>query len=441
MRTARFALPLLLTAALAAGCAGTTGNGQAQPPSGTQQQEQQQQNQQGQQQQNQQGQQQTQPPNQGQEQTQSPGTAKPPADPIQAAVGKMTLEQKLGQMIIAGIDGTTMDEQAKSLIADDAVGGFILYKANIESADQTVELLNALKEANRNNPAPLLLSVDQEGGSVNRMPDSFVAIPSNRDIAKSGDSEKARAIGEAIGAEVRALGFNVDFAPVLDVDSNPNNPVIGNRSFGPTASVVSSFGAAEMAGLRSGQVVPVVKHFPGHGDTSVDSHLELPVVNKTIEQLRKLELVPFAAAIEAKADAVMIAHILLPQLDPDHPSSMSPRVINGLLRGEMGFDGVVITDDMTMGAILKHYDLGQAAVQSVQAGADIVLVAHDYAQAKKALDALKQAVRAGEIAEDAIDRSVARIVALKQRYKLADDATGPVDAEPINAALREAIGK
>jgi len=297
-----------------------------------------------------------------------------------------------------------------------------------------------LKAANRSNPAPLLLSVDQEGGRVNRMPASLVAVPASRDIAKSGDSGKARSIGAAIADEIRSIGFNVNFAPVLDIDSNPKNPVIGNRSFGPTADVVTDFGLEEMAGLRSKQVIPVVKHFPGHGDTSVDSHLELPVVEKTADQLRKLELVPFAKAIQSGADMVMVAHILLPQLDPDRPSSLSPKVITDLLRGELGFKGVVITDDMTMGAILKHFDLGQAAVQSVKAGSDIVLVAHEYAQAKKALAALKQAVQSGDIAAETIDNSVYRILALKERYKLSDEAAGPADVKQINAALKQAIG-
>ncbi|MEF3305773.1 beta-N-acetylhexosaminidase [Paenibacillus sp. GYB003] len=406
MRTTRIAAPLLLAMLLAAGCAGSTKPNEASPDTG-----------------------------------QRPETAAPaPEDPIRTKLNAMTLDQKLGQMVIAGIDGTEAGEQAKSLIANDYVGGFILYKPNIESTAQTVRLLNGLKEANRANPAPLLLSVDQEGGRVNRMPGSFVSVPASRDIAKSGDSKKARAIGEAIGDQVRALGFNVNFAPVFDVDSNPNNPVIGSRSFGSKASVVASFAAEEMAGLRAKRVIPVAKHFPGHGDTSVDSHLELPVVAKTADELRKLELVPFAEAIRAKADMVMVAHILLPQLDPDRPSSMSSNIITELLRNEMGFDGVVITDDMTMGAILKHYDLGQAAVQSVKAGADIVLVAHDYAKAKQTLAALKQAAQSGVIAADAIDRSVYRILALKDRYKLSDAPSGPVDESAINAELKKAIG-
>jgi beta-N-acetylhexosaminidase len=362
-------------------------------------------------------------------------------DPLRVKIEEMPLKQKLGQMIIAGLEGTDIDEHTKSLIADDRIGGFILYKPNIESTEQTVALLNGLKEANRSNSVPLLLSVDQEGGRVNRLPSTFAAIPSSRDIGKSGSAQKARAFGESIGEQLRAFGFNMNFAPVLDVDSNPDNPVIGSRSFGSTASVVSSFGIEEMLGLRSKGVVPVVKHFPGHGDTSVDSHLELPVVDKTSEQLRKLELVPFSDAIRSNADAIMIAHILLPKIDPDSPSSMSSKVITGLLRGELGYDGIVMTDDMTMGAIVKHMDVGSAAVRSVKAGSDIILVAHEYGQVKKAIDALVQAAEAGNIPKEQIDRSVYRILSLKERYSLKDTPSGPVDVEKINAALKAAAGK
>lgn len=381
---------------------------------------------------------------QGQQQGLEPTPTPPPqvqSDPIKDKVKAMPLEHKLGQMIIAGIDGTSVDEHARSLIADDRIGGFILYKANIETVEQTVKLLNGLKEANRANPVPLLLSVDQEGGRVNRLPSLFAAVPSNRDIAKSGDSKKARFVGEAIGDQLNALGFNVNFAPVLDVDSNPKNPVIGSRSFGSTARVVSKFGVEEMLGLRSKRIIPVVKHFPGHGDTSVDSHLDLPVVSKSPDQLRELELVPFAEAIRSNAEAVMIAHILLPQIDPDHPASMSAKTITELLRGEMGFNGVVITDDMTMGAIVKHYDLGAAVVQSVKSGSDIVLVAHDYELARKAIQALEHAAKSGVISEEQIDRSVYRILSLKERYGLTDSPSGPVDVNAINAALEKATGK
>lgn len=371
-------------------------------------------------------------------------SAAPPVqtDPIRERVAAMSLEEKLGQMLIVGIDGTTVTADAKRLIANDRVGGFILYKPNIESVGQTVELLNGLKRTNREqaDAVPLFLSVDQEGGSVSRLPPALKAIPSSRDVAKTGDAARAEAIGGAIGEELAAFGFNVNFAPVLDVDSNPRNPVIGSRSFGPTADVVSSYGIREMHGLQAQRIIPVVKHFPGHGDTSVDSHLDLPVVDKTLDELRRLELIPFADAVRSEADAVMIAHILLPKIDPGMPASMSSRIVTGLLREELGFDGVVVTDDMTMGAITQHYDIGQAAVLAVRAGSDIVLVAHGREQAETVLAALKQAAQSGDLPAETIDRSVYRILSLKERYKLSGDPCGPVDVARLNAAIAAALG-
>ncbi|MDF2723047.1 MAG: glycoside hydrolase family 3 [Paenibacillus sp.] len=372
-----------------------------------------------------------------------PDPAKPdpakPNDPIDDALNRLTLEQKLGQMLVGGVAGTQIDDTLRKLVAGGQVGGLILYKNNITSIDQTVGLLNELKAANAPNSLPLLLSVDQEGGAVNRMPAAYTTVPTSQDIAKSGTADKARLLGKAIGHQLRGLGFNVNFAPVLDINSNPKNPVIGNRSFGSSADIVSSFGVEEMIGLRDGQVIPVVKHFPGHGDTTVDSHLELPVVGKSLEQLRQLELIPFAKAIKEGAEAVMVAHLLIPAIDPDYPASLSPAAIGQLLRSEMGFNGVVITDDMTMGAIVNHYEMRPAVVQSVRAGSDIVLIAHEYDNVTASLDALQKAVQSGAIPMERIDQSVKRIIALKQRYRLADSASPPFDLNVINAELKKAV--
>jgi beta-N-acetylhexosaminidase len=369
-----------------------------------------------------------------------PGKFPPPEqDPIEKQVKSMTLEEKIGQMIIAGVQGTELTEETKSFLSKYKVGGLILYKNNIVSQAQAVQFLNQLKEANREGKVPLFLSVDQEGGKVTRFPAEVIPTPSARDTAKSGSSDRAQQIAAATGKALRAFGFNLNYAPVLDIDSNPKNPVIADRSFGSTASVASEYGIKVMKGLQSAQAIPVIKHFPGHGDTSTDSHLELPVVDKTLEQLRSLELKPFAEAIRSGADAVMTAHILLPKLDPDHPATMSPVIINELLRKELGFNGVVITDDMTMGAIVKHFDIKKAAVQSVLAGADIVLVAHGYDQAGQVFDELVRAAKSGELSMERIDQSVARILRLKEKYKLSDEPVEAADPQKLNEAIQKAL--
>ena len=341
-------------------------------------------------------------------------------DPLAAQIAGMTLEAKIGQMLLVGIDGTKLDANAKRMIAEDEVGGIILYKDNIQNLSSMVTLINDLKKSNDGNDVPLFMSVDQEGGKVSRMPAEYTAIPANSKVGATGNADAAGMMGWLLAREVLSAGFNMDFAPVLDINSNPDNPVIGERSFGSTADVVTRLGIAEMRGMSDEGAIPVIKHFPGHGDTAVDSHLELPVVNKTAAQLAKLEWLPFQAAIKEKADAVMVAHILYPKLDPEKPASLSKTIISGLLRDQMGFGGVVITDDLTMGAITEHYTLPAAAVDTVLAGSDILLVAHEYANEQAVRKALLNSVKKGKITESRIDESVYRILKLKEKYHLSD---------------------
>lgn len=313
-----------------------------------------------------------------------------------------------------------------------------MYKRNIESAKQTQQLLNELKAANNENAPPLLLSVDEEGGVVSRMPKPFLKLPTPREIGQTNNTSYAYEIGSTIGEMLEELGFNMNFAPVLDIDSNPNNPIIGKRSYGSGAQIVSDMGNAVAEGLQSNSIVPVVKHFPGHGDTEVDSHLDLPVVHKTLAELEALELIPFQLAIQNGVDAIMIAHILLPELDTEFPASLSSTIIDGLLREKLGYNGVVITDDMTMGGITKHFDIGKAAVQSVLAGSDIILVGHQDKLQRAVIHALSASAADGTLTEERINESVYRILQLKQKYQLEDKELSGVDIERINKKLKEA---
>lgn len=357
-------------------------------------------------------------------------------DSITQKVEAMSLDAKIGQMLLVGIEGTKLDAQAKEMISEDQIGGIILYKDNISTLKDMVGLINDLKKSNNDNPVPLFMSVDQEGGKVSRMPDEFAVIPSNATVGAAQSADSAETMGKLLGREVLSAGFNMNFAPVLDINSNPDNPVIGDRSFGSTESTVSSLGIAEMNGIASAGVIPVVKHFPGHGDTAVDSHLELPIVNKTAAQLAKLEWLPFQKAIQAQADVVMVAHILFPKLDSEKPASLSQEIIGKLLREEMGFQGVVITDDLTMGAITDHYTLEAAAVDTVLAGSDILLVAHEYENEEAVRKALLESVKDGSIAESRIDESVYRILALKDKYQLKDSPVDVPDLSELNRDIK-----
>lgn len=340
------------------------------------------------------------------------------SDNIQRQIKKMSLEEKVGQLVMVGVAGYEIDKRTQKLIETDHIGGIIFFKRNIKDIQQTLALVDSLHATNSVNKIPLFLAVDEEGGRVSRIPDESQQVPTSQELGEINSAELSYQVGRVLGARLKLYGLNMNFAPVLDINSNPDNPVIGDRSFGAEATVVSKLGIETMLGLQSQGIISVVKHFPGHGDTGVDSHIGLPAVNHDLERLRSFELVPFAAAVENKVDAIMIAHILLPQIDPDNPATFSKAIITDLLREEMGFTGVVITDDLTMGAIVNNFEIGAAAVNSINAGSDIVLVCHGYDQEEAVIRAIQEAVKTGVISQKRIDQSVYRILKLKEKYGL-----------------------
>ncbi|MEC0091249.1 beta-N-acetylhexosaminidase [Paenibacillus macquariensis] len=364
-----------------------------------------------------------------------------PEDAAKELLKGMTTAEKIGQLVVVGMEGTIIDEDSRKFIEDFHVGGFIFYKDNIENTQQALSLINDLKKSNVANKVPLWMSVDEEGGRVTRMPKEFLKLPTNKAIGKKNDTKISNEVGQILGRELQGFGLNMDFAPVLDINSNPNNPVIGDRSFGNQAKLVSSLGIATMKGLESQGVVPVIKHFPGHGDTSVDSHIGLPVVENDLERLHKLELVPFQDAIKQQAEVVMIAHLLMPKVDPDVPASLSKKIITDLLRDELGFNGIVMTDDMTMGAIAENYDLQKASVQTVLAGTNIVLIGHDAKKGQSVIQALTDAVNHGKISEDVLNNRVYTILKVKEKYKLTNDPAKGPDVQSLNSDIQQILNK
>ncbi|QUG43320.1 beta-N-acetylhexosaminidase [Psychrobacillus sp. INOP01] len=350
----------------------------------------------------------------------------------------LSLEEKVGQMIFAGIKGTTITNETKKIISTHQVGGIILFKDNLKNANQSVSLLNSIKQENIKNKVPLFLGVDEEGGRISRLPE-LTKLPTSENLGKLNDASLSYNIGKLLGKELSAFGFNLDFAPVLDINSNPDNPIIGDRSFGTDAEIVSKLGLQLMKGIQSEQVISVVKHFPGHGDTAVDSHKELPIIQKSLADLHVLELIPFTRAVEQGAEVIMIGHILLPKIDSAYPASISKEIITDVLREQLGFEGIIITDDMTMKAILNTFEISEAAVSAVKAGNDIVLVAHDYANVKKAKEAILQAIEAGEITEQRIDESVKRILSIKKKYNLSNKQLDGVNIQELNQSINETL--
>ena len=370
----------------------------------------------------------------------------PTPDPIAEAVAAMSTEQKVSQLLVAGIEGTQLGQDAVQAVQDYQVGGVILFGRNVESAWQLAELTNGLKDLN-GDYTPLFLCVDQEGGRVDRMPPEVERTPSAWSVGQTLDTEGVgAAYGALLAEECAAFGFNMDFAPSLDIWSNPDNTVIGDRAFGNDWEWTAFFGMSAVESMEEqGGVIPVVKHFPGHGDTSVDSHVALPVVDKSLEELWQSELVPFNMTLNQEdyfgaqagpsAPAVMVAHILLSQVDPDYPASLSHRVVTGLLREEMDFDGVVCTDDLTMGAVSNTYGMGEAAVLAVEAGCDLLLVCHGADNLTAARDALMEAADSGRISPERLDESVKRILSLKVEYGLTNDPVDTPDVDALNARI------
>ncbi|SCY91300.1 beta-N-acetylhexosaminidase [Alkaliphilus peptidifermentans] len=362
-------------------------------------------------------------------------------DPIKKQIEKMTIDEKIGLLVIVGLDGYAIDDDSKSLIEEYYVGGFILFGRNVKNTNSLLQLINSLKSTNKNNKIPLFISIDEEGGRVSRVPKEFMKVPTNRKIGQINNKELSFEIGNVIGEKIRALGFNLNFAPVMDIDSNPLNPVIGDRSFGSDERIVSQLGIETMKGLQNSGVIPVVKHFPGHGDTFLDSHISLPTVDKDLNSLQQFELIPFKEAIDNNADAVMIAHILYSRIDSENPATLSKTIITEVLRNQMNFEGVVITDDMTMGAIIENYDIGDAAVKSVNAGSDIILVCHGYDNAIKVIKDLKSAVEGGIISIEKIDESLYRILQLKHKYDLKDEVIDSIDVWKINSQIEKILNE
>ncbi|MEC0227848.1 beta-N-acetylhexosaminidase [Paenibacillus alba] len=341
----------------------------------------------------------------------------------------MTLREKIGQMLLCGFEGTEVTEELKALITEHRIGGVIYFARNVANTQQVAGLSNQLQQiAMDAGVAPLWISIDQEGGMVARITEGIALMPGQMALAagadaSAGESDRlnkgSHAAYEAAwvsGTELRALGINMNFAPVLDINNNPDNPVIGVRSFGESSQLVAEFGQKAIAGFQDANVVATAKHFPGHGDTSVDSHLDLPTIQHDQERIRSVELVPFVQAIENGVDAIMSSHIYFPALESEKlPVTLSKSVLTGLLREELGYEGVIMTDCMEMHAISEHYGTVSASVMAVEAGADLILISHRRDLQIEAIAAIEQAVSEGRLTEAQIDASVSRVLALKER--------------------------
>ena len=339
------------------------------------------------------------------------------------AVMPSAVRRTIGQLLIGSLPGMTITPELRSLAREFSLGGVILFARNIEAPEQVAELAHDLQSLATD--APLWVSVDQEGGRVARLRAPFTVWPPMATLGRSGDVELAGRFAAALAAELRAVGITLDYAPVLDIHTNPKNPIIGDRALGEEADVVARMGVAIVRALQAGGVAACGKHFPGHGDTSVDSHLDLPLVEHPPDRIRRVECVPFREAIAAGVEFIMTAHVLMPAFDEERPATLSPRVVQALLRDELRFPGVILSDDLEMKAIARDYSVPDAAVQAVTAGCDGLLVCSgDVGVQAETLEALVHAEEDRRIPFTRLDDALTRQRRAKERFLTALVAPG-----------------
>ncbi len=325
------------------------------------------------------------------------------------------IRRHIGQLALAGFDGHAAPAELKALVREFDLAGVILFARNVAAPDQVAELAAEVSSLARD--LPLWVSVDQEGGRVARMRRPFTEWPPMATLGRSGNARLAERFARALGAELRAVGVTLDFAPVLDVHTNPANTAIGDRAFADRADTVALIGRAVIRGLQASGVAACGKHFPGHGDTAADSHDELPVVEQPPERLRAVELEPFRAAIGEGVAAIMTAHVLVPAIDEQRPATLSSTIVRSWLREELGYNGLIVSDDLGMKAISRRYSLAEAAVAAVAAGCDLVLLCNSTPDDQAgALEALVRAAEDGTLRPTALEASFARQRATKARF-------------------------
>lgn len=347
----------------------------------------------------------------------------------------LALRRQIGQLLIAGFDGDRVPAELRALAREFGLGGVILFARNVVEPAQVGDV--CYESAQLGGQTPSWVSVDQEGGRVARLKAPFTEWPPMATLGRSGDVGLAERFARALGAELRAVGITLDYAPVLDVHTNPKNPIIGDRALAERAEEVARLGGAIVRALQGEGVAACGKHFPGHGDTATDSHLELPLVEQPPERLREREFLPFAAAIAAGVATIMTAHVLVPALDERRPATLSHHVVTDVLRGDLGFEGVILSDDLEMKALANDYPVPEAAVLAIQAGCDGILICSgDHDTQGAALEALIHAVEDERLPLLRVEDALRRQLRAKERF-----LTARASRPQTPNALRQAIGR
>ncbi len=336
-------------------------------------------------------------------------------DPIKS-VSKMSLEDRVRQLFMLGFDGKRMEEGLKDLLEELRPGGIIIFSRNVDTKEQLRKLISEANELSLElTGTPLLVSIDQEGGLVARVRKDFAVFPGNMALGATSSIELAYSTGRAIGEQLRWLGVNINLAPVVDIILDKTNPSIGVRSFGDDPALVSKMGRAMIAGLRESGVMAVAKHFPGIGAASIDPHIDLPVLDISLDVMWNREFAPFVEAIKEGVDAIMPSHVVVPEIDPEMPATLSKKIIEGTLRYELGFRGAILSDDLLMGAVSKRYSLAETCLLTLKAGEDMALICRDFEEQMNAIDFVIEAVKKGLLSKERVKEALQRVMDLKKK--------------------------
>lgn len=356
-------------------------------------------------------------------------------------IEKLTIEQRIGQMLIIALEEKEITEKTINIIQKYNIGGIILYRKNYANYEEMLKLINKLKEINKLNEIPLFISIDQEGGRVNRMPFEILNLKSASKFAKTGNTQNVKESAKIIAEMLAKTGISMNYSPVLDIKNFNEKHAIGDRCYGENEQNVSKYGIEFMKELSKGGVLPVVKHFPGHGATKQDSHMTLPVVKKSKEKLENEDMVPFKNAIQNEAEAIMIGHILVKDIDKKYPASLSKKMIQEYLVEKLKFKGLIITDDLKMLAVRLRYSLKRAVTLAINSGNNMIMIGTKYKKIEKIIKNVSKKVKKGKIDINRINESVEKIVSVKKKYNVNDNEVAGFDIEDINKKIEELNNK
>lgn len=361
---------------------------------------------------------------------------------INKIMSQLTIEQKIGQLFLVASSGTSLSEGDRAHFLKYKIGNFICFSYNLTDYNSIRRLTDSLQDvAMESSGIPAFISADQENGMATRVYSGATHFPSNMAITASGMIDSTYQLGEMVGKELRALGINLNHAPVMDVNNNPDNPIIGIRSYSDDPGIVSKMGVSYIQGLQKSGVMANAKHFPGHGDTSMDSHTHLPCIDHDMNRLRAIELAPFKAAVAGGVDSIMTVHIKFNAMESEVPATLSHKILTQFLRGQIGFDGLIVSDCMTMNAIKEYFTTEKGCVMAINAGVDLLCICGLMEIQARCYDAVLAAVKSGEISMERLDEAVERILKCKKKYNLHQPAGQPQEKYPAHEAIAQEISE